>query len=198
MDVMNPAQYSVTPLLYPHVLLNPSDLPSMQFLNQWGNIVLCHKAEGRSYDKTHYLCRVRGHVLRDDLSLQSTANGYNGILVLQPSENPQLAKFFNDGVETLLRLQKGLAIPEERLIEVIQNVGGQLRFTLLATRMMHGLPFQVKDNQGEMIQLNSDELTFKGLEVDVVFSFYYLGIAVGGEEPKVQTVARLLEIQKLL
>ncbi|TFK58098.1 hypothetical protein BDN72DRAFT_907080 [Pluteus cervinus] len=190
---------NTTPLLYPNILLNPDDLPCMQFLNQWGNNILCHKAEGRAYDKTQYLCRVRGHVLRDELSLQSDAHGYNGILVLQPSENPQLAKFFMDGVDTLVRIQKTLDIPEGQLINVIQSVGGLLRFTLIAMRMSYGYPFQVKDNQGDFITLKEDELSFGGLEVDVVFNFYNVRLVVPGErEPKIQMVARLLEIQKLL
>ncbi|TFK62300.1 hypothetical protein BDN72DRAFT_862935 [Pluteus cervinus] len=171
----------------------------MQFQNEWGTTVLCHKAEGRSYHGTHYLCRIRGQVIRDELSLQPDAHGYNGILVLQPSDNPQLAKFFTDGVDTLTRMQQTLKIPEGRLINVIQDVGGQRRFSLLAMAMANGYPFLVKDTEGDIVPLQHDRLTLEGSEVDVVFSFYHMCIAFAGEsEPKVQTVARLLEIQILL
>ncbi|TFK59254.1 hypothetical protein BDN72DRAFT_865305 [Pluteus cervinus] len=202
---MDPALYpgsKITDLLYPHELLNPGHLPLMEFQCHMGNLILCHKDQGRSYDGTHYLCRVRGQVLRDDLSPQPDARGYNGILVLQPSDNPELAKFFTIGVETLTEVQKSLNIPEGRLINAIQNVGGQQRLTIIATSM-HGGPFRVKNNQGDFVPLPKDKLTFKGLEVDVVFTFYHVRVYLkvpGQREPKVHvhTIARLLEIQILI
>ncbi|TFK64430.1 hypothetical protein BDN72DRAFT_901582 [Pluteus cervinus] len=174
----------------------------MQFQSQGGKLILCHKAEGCSYNRTHYLCRVRGHVLRDDLSLEADARGYNGILVLQPSNNPQLAKFFSDSVDTLVNVQKTLNIPEGRLINAIHNVDGQQRLTLIAMSTSDDSPLRVKDTQGDIIAAQKDKLALKGLDIDVVFTFYHTRILIknpGKPEPElyVLTIARLSEVQIL-